>query len=887
MLQYVSAGLAQKHAAGYQLSVTYLLGLVAKVDPVIGTVSAAVLLLSWLTATRTRALMRVLKGKSEQRYVRWFLDQYSTYQNPYLDASEPLQLDRTYIPLSFVDSDRDGNERDLADLPVATATIADPSAGNIIIVGDAGSGKTTTLKAFGVATLQGRRRGAIVTPVGRDRREVPFFVSMRALAASLRRRVGLAEYLKTDVLGARVGLSIDEARDLLARLLEQRRCVVLLDGLDEIAKDDYHLVYDEVMRFTGGHQPEQPTANARLVISCRRHNFLRIRDDWLSAPNKVAKRVYALAPLRDTEIVGYLHKLRDRFRRSDGPEYFMIAVRASNTLHLHRVPLVLAMSVGLFARREAFEIPSSIAELYDTMIKEMLDRHRKDGPVATVKFLRDDKLRVLREFSLNTARNVGFETFTRESLSAFTQELRPKLLDLREGQVDAFVDEIIDRSGLLSPASDNTYEFAHRSIQDHLVAAELLREDTAVEGERASGGGRKELFRRATNRDWHQVVLFYTAAADQSVVSPFLADLATLNDVEAVVLAGSCLAGANCLDDVGFRILDELAAMLRTGKGSTLLSALDAMLSATTSPRLTVRTRAADLVHKCLTHVVSDTDAVAALGGNTDGVLGVITMLVDRAGPIGIRPVLVSRLAAVVPDDPRLVQPLWRSLVDPHRNQYEANNVTEQHLDRIAERLLTLATDPACFQELQCQPAPQEPPFITVDLRQKVYPFRRGLDPSSNFVTLLCWADQRGVTLPEPNRFLEAMVADRAAWARVEADRNRTAYTIRLPGFPVLHKRSRHPLVKFVGLGLTILTLTVTVATIVDMYRDDAALDLLGHLATLVVAVTELGLSLIMLGVRVHIGPSRLLQLWQTNPYVDVYDDPRSRHWLDAPQVES
>lgn len=264
-----------------------LLNLLARPDIVgrIGVILGAVPLLGWL-AVRVRARIRVVQGRSERRYIRWFLDQHSTYWNPYLDDSEPLRLDRTYIPLSVLDGATDGATNGGTDpnrrsTTIATTTIG--KAGNVVIVGDAGSGKTTTLTAYGVATVQGRGGGPTVTPVDRGQREVPFFVSARMLAASLQRGLRLAEHLTTEVLGARAELASGEARELLSRLLKQRRCVVLLDGLDEVAGEDYAAVHAEVHRFTQDRTPELPTANARLVITCRHDNFLRIRDGWVGA----------------------------------------------------------------------------------------------------------------------------------------------------------------------------------------------------------------------------------------------------------------------------------------------------------------------------------------------------------------------------------------------------------------------------------------------------------------------------------------------------------------------------------------------------------------------------------------------------------------------------
>lgn len=825
--------------------------------------------LAWFS-TRGRTRIRVVQGRSERRYIRWFLDRYSTYHNPYLDDSEPLRLDRTYIPLSVQDGAAGGNSvRNKRPTTIATTTIG--GAGNVVVVGDAGSGKTTTLKAYGVATVQGRG-GPTLTPVDRGQRAVPFFVPISGLAASLRQRAGLAEHLMTDVLGAGAKLNSAEARELLSRLLKQRRCVVLLDGLDEVTGQDYAAVHDAVRRFAQDHTPELPTANARLVITCRHDNFLRLREGWVGTPDGVAERVYALAPLRDAEILSYLTKLADRFERferSDGPEYFMAALRVSeSTLDLHRTPLVLAMSVGLYARRASFEIPHSIAELYNTMIKEMLGRH------AVGTFRREDKLRVLREFSLAMARGTGFSSFTREELVVFTQRLRPELLDLRQGQVDAFIDEIIERSGLVSLGADHTYEFAHRSIQEHLVASELLLQDAAAEGE--AGGGRRELLERATDGDWRQVVLFYTAAADPRVVSRFLTSLAAMD----VVLAGGCLAGADCGDDVAERVLDELDRRLRAGGQDLPLPALDAMLSATTSPRPTLRTVAAKLVYDCLTRVTNDSDAVTALGGNIDGVLRVVSVLVGQAREIGLDTTLVARLAAIVPDDHRLVAPLWRCLaILSAAGAPPPSRTAQQQPNPIVERLLMLAMDPACFEELQRQPA-HDPGCATADQRQQAYPFRNGIARSSNLVTLLCWAEWLEISVADPNLFLKARYHSPRDWARIEVDRSRRTLSVPVPGRPKVYRLEGHqPLDRAAGSVLALLTLTVVAATVADAGRAASALDGLARSAVLAAALVAFVLSVVIAGVGVRTSWRRV-DLWRANPFVDAYGDPRSRHWL-------
>jgi hypothetical protein len=829
-----------------------------RLDTLIAGVSAVVIVVSWLGLS----LHRVRRGRPERRYARWFVERYSTYWNPYLDATERLRLDRTYIPLSFVDN-RDGAPA------TATTAIADQAAGNVIVVGDAGSGKTTMLKAYGVSVLGHRRGGATLASVGDDQQAVPFFVPVRILAAGLARG-GLAQYLTSEILGAGAGLTNDEARSFLAQLLRRRRCVVLLDGLDEVGRAGYLAICEEVYRFAQDKRPELPTAGARLVITCRHHNFLRIRDDWVSGRGRlVDDAVYALAPLRDTEIVDYLHRLRDRFVRPDGPEYFMAAVRASDALNLHRSPLVLSMSVGLYAGRENFEIPRSIAKLYDTMIEEMLNRHAfshgDERSPAVNEFSVEDKVLLLRELSVRLAEESGFGPFRRNTMVAVAATLQPAT------RVEAFVDEVIDRSGLLSPVSDNMYEFAHRSIQEHLIAAEL----------RLLGDeGTRQLRERALDRDWRQVVIFFCAAAHQRVVSPLLTSLARKDPV----LAGGCLAGANCLDADALPILDRLADTLRSGAQDQVLPALAALLSATTSPRLTIQDAAKTRIHDSLTAIAAQSDALSALGGDVEAVLGIVTKLIDQVARNPISRTLVSRLVAIVPDDPRLVEPLWRCVTDPSLPRSadvdggaDLTTKADLAMRQFVERLLTLAMDPLCFAELQRQPT-AAPTFATPDLRRRVYPFRSGLDPSSNLVTVLCWAEELAVTPPHPNRFLEARSEDRRAWARIEQDRRRRGFSPRLPR-PRLSVVSGSPGRALAGVALVMLAAIVAIVVVIDVASSNGALSRPVQIGTLVLAVAEIALALPMVGVRfgVNLTP---LHLWQPNAFVDAYDDPRSRHWL-------
>jgi hypothetical protein len=661
-------------------------------------------------------------GVPHRRYAKWFTERWGAYENPYLDDIENLDLRNTYVPLSFRAEDAPET------LMIATDVLADRSAGNLIIDGGPGSGKSTLLKAYGVGVLQ--HRGLL----RRRPQFVPFFVQLRKLVRYLAEDKGIADYLIDEILVAGVGMSSERARHFLRYSLGHRQVIVMFDGLDEVTADRYQAVLEAVFRFKDDNSPDCPTRTARLFLTCRRQNFVSMRDDWVPA---FSRRECSLAPLRNLEIFSYLDKIRGKFKTSNGPENFMQAVRASGTLDLHRVPLILAMSVGLYSRRDYFEIPSSIAELYRAMIREMLDRHsfRRDHGGAALRFQVADKYRFLREFSLHTAEQSGrFDDFGKADLIAFSNWLAPHLDAVRDPE--GLVDETIQRSGLLSDVAEGgLYAFAHRSIQEYLVAEEL----------RTRGDGDKVMLDKATDPEWRQVCQFYSAGQEQRQIDAFLDALSTRNPE----LAAYCLAGAKPSNQVAEIVLGALEPI----DDVRLL----ALAAATMSPRQPVQEMAIDHLKAALT---SSRLNLYAIRPDVDSMLPLLNSLAGtNAAEIAA---LVPRFTDL-PNDPRLVEPLWRCLTAPGIERLP-------QCQQIVRQLLILVEDVNALEELARQDR-YDRDFLTKDVRWRAYPFNEGLDRRHNLVTLLAWAQYLGMT-PGSNRFFQAKAAGRLD--RVEVDRRRT-----------------------------------------------------------------------------------------------------------------
>jgi hypothetical protein len=681
-------------------------------------------------------------GFPRRRYQRWFVKTYRTIYNVYLDREEKLDLGRTYVSVS-VNTGRD----DVASRAIATKVLGDTSISRLIVIGDPGSGKSTLLKAYGVGSI-GHRHGLEGTDIRgiRHSKEVAFFVPLRHFAKGL--DMDLHRYLIKEIMVRKVQFAPEAAEAFFRHLLERKQCVLLLDGLDEVPKDRLNSVRDAIYQFAEDWTPDLPTALARMVLTCRRQNFLAMREEWVPA---FAEYTHVLSPFRDDEIFRYLQNLRDNFEQPQSPETFLNAVVAAGTIDLHRIPLILAMSVGLFLSRRTLEVPSSVPLLYRAMITELLGRHNfpRDPTTKANEFDVRDKYRFLREFALRMAqREDAFQDFSRATIVEAAAEIAPRLSEVGVSDAKAFVTEVIDRAGLLiSISEEGTFIFAHRSIQEYLAAEELQRDYAE---------GMRFLRSKATDPEWRQVTLFF-ASGDQPQLDDFLRDLATHN----LELAVHCLAGANASDEVASEILQTQVARLHAPAG--VASGLGAMLSATISPRRTVRNLAIGHVQDVLLdrHLRLD---IGQLGGEIDGAFPVLQALAGaNAAKIAS---LVPALAANIPDDPRVVGILWRCLTAPSIEHEQASR-------QIVTRLLDLAIDPACFAELQRQ-LPFEREFITDVLRQRAYPFTRALPANANLVTLLAWAEKLHITPNRKNRFFEAKAAGPKVFANVEKSLRRT-----------------------------------------------------------------------------------------------------------------
>jgi hypothetical protein len=128
----------------------------------------------------------------------------------------------------------------------------------VIILGDPGSGKSTTLREVGIALAErGRRR---VAPL------IPVYVSL-ASYREVNRTGEPAEVM--DLLCSAIPPSHAEIRKNLPNFIRQRRLVLLFDAMDEMERSAYSQRVEKLSEFASSY-----TRQIRSVFACRTNDFI-------------------------------------------------------------------------------------------------------------------------------------------------------------------------------------------------------------------------------------------------------------------------------------------------------------------------------------------------------------------------------------------------------------------------------------------------------------------------------------------------------------------------------------------------------------------------------------------------------------------------------------
>ena len=356
-------------------------------------------------------------------------------------------------------------------------------AKQVVVLGHPGSGKTTLLKYLVVLSAEGRARAELGLGAEGDGSLLPIFVPLREFAAECAGRSQdycLLDYLYTH---AREHLLLNLPARFFEEALEAGRCLVCLDGLDEV--------------WVVGQRKEVSDAVGALASRYPRNRYLvtsRIVGYEEAPLDRRQFAHYTVLPLEMEEIREFVRKwytVRERdlkLRGRQTRDFLNTIERTPGLQSLAQNPLLLTIIV-LVHRIEA-ELPHERVKLYDKCVTALVETWDSVKQLSI-----EEKQRPFYRRIRRLLERLAYELHTRAGspgqlqvvkggdlellLTRFLQEDRSLALaddpDTAREETKAFVRLVRGRTGLLIERGDGVYSFPHLTFQEYLAACDIKK----------------------------------------------------------------------------------------------------------------------------------------------------------------------------------------------------------------------------------------------------------------------------------------------------------------------------------------------------------------------------------------------------------------------------
>lgn len=398
----------------------------------------------------------------------------------------------------------------------------------LAVVGAPGSGKTTLLRHTARRMCRSRR--------GR-RRTVPILLYLRDHVAAITTDPAVA--LPELVSATLVPQGLDAPPGWFERRLSDGDCVVLLDGLDEVASQDDRT---RVATWVASQTKRYPRND--FVVTSRPHGYQTARVDGAT--------VLQVRSFTDAQVSQFIHgwylaieqrstgSADEDVRKKAEASAEELLGRLEDTPALHDLtvnPLLLTMIANVHRFRGA--LPGIRADLYSEICQVLLWR-RHDAKGLRSELNGDQKAALLRGLAYAMMRR-RVRDLPRDLV---LMELRTALRRMSKllSEEDFLIE--VGSNGLLLERESGLYSFAHQTFQEYL-AAEHIREKSLGD----------VLTSTVEDVWWRETTLLYVARSD---ADPIVESCLRSGSVAALSLAFDCAEQTNELAPELSAKLDDL-----------------------------------------------------------------------------------------------------------------------------------------------------------------------------------------------------------------------------------------------------------------------------------------------------------------------------------------
>jgi NACHT domain len=353
----------------------------------------------------------------------------------------------------------------------------------LMVLGSPGAGKSTYLRRIGLEALKDNQSKF-------QHELIPVMLELKQFDGEL------VDWkaLKTAITEEFSNVGFDFSMEFVEEALKQGKLLILLDGLDEVPKNNQdkvvQAIQDFVSRYNRKHQGN------RVIASCRvaafRSGFANFTDIELADFNDEQIRQF---------IENWFHSALDQATKT--------AKKCWNSLNessyksakeLAQTPLLLTFLCVVYERTQSF--PANRAALYRKALDILLEEW------AAEKRIRHEPIYegLNTELEKVLLAEIAYRGFIENRLFFIREELIGHIQKFLEDSAEkskyldgkAVLTAIAVQQGILVERAEDIYSFSHLTVQEYLTAQYLSQDQTALS---------EAVSRHLTEKRWREVFL--------------------------------------------------------------------------------------------------------------------------------------------------------------------------------------------------------------------------------------------------------------------------------------------------------------------------------------------------------------------------------------------